>query len=220
MQEPFIKSILKKAFQYLFQGVVIIAPIAVTVYCVFWLFDVVDNLLPDLFAKIAPRVASGEVHIPGVGFAVIILLMILIGWASSSFLFRHLLDFLGSLLERTPGIKLIYTSVKDFLKAFSGSQKKFDKPVLVNVDGADVWRIGFITQADAQRFELPEHVVVYVPFSYAISGCTFLIPKDKIRFMNGELSSAEAMKFVISGGVTELENNYDLRKNDGNARHS
>jgi uncharacterized membrane protein len=205
MQEPFLKSIFKKAMQYLFQGVVVVAPIAITVYCMFWLFDVVDNLLPDLFTKIAPGLASGETHIPGLGFVIIILLLVLIGWASSLFLFKYMLDSLGALLERTPGIKLIYTSVKDFLKAFIGSRKKFDKPVLVNVDEADVWRIGFITQADASRFDLPEHVVVYVPFSYAISGCTYLVPKEKIRSINDKINSAEAMKFVISGGVTELE---------------
>jgi len=205
MRESVLKSILKKAFQYLFRGVMVIAPIAVTVYCVYWLFEIVDNILPDILAKIAPGAASGTMHIPGLGFVIIILLMILIGWASSLFLFKYMLDFLGSLLERTPGIKLIYTSVKDFLKAFSGSQKKFDKPVLVNVDETDVWRIGFITQSDAQRFDLPNHVVVYVPFSYAISGCTYLVPKEKIRFINDKLNSVEAMKFVISGGVTELE---------------
>ncbi|ANI89875.1 hypothetical protein A9P82_11605 [Arachidicoccus ginsenosidimutans] len=200
-----IKSVLKRAFQYLFQGIVVIAPIAITVYCVFWLFTTIDSLLPNLFSKIAPGTVPDEHRMPGVGFIVIVLLLMLIGRASSSFIFGHLLDFLGSLLEKTPGIKLIYSSVKDFLKAFSGSQKKFDKPVMVNVDATDVWRIGFITQTDANKFHLPEHVIVYVPFSYAISGMTYLVPKDKIRFIENEIHSAEAMKFVISGGVTELE---------------
>ncbi|HEY0297978.1 MAG TPA: DUF502 domain-containing protein, partial [Arachidicoccus sp.] len=164
-----------------------------------------DSLLPNLFSKIAPGTVPDEQHIPGVGFVIIILILMLVGRASSTFVFSHMLDFLGSLLEKTPGIKLIYSSVKDFLKAFSGSQKKFDKPVMVNVDALDIWRIGFITQTDAQRFDLPEHVVVYVPFSYAISGITYLVPKDKIRFMENQIHSTDAMKFVISGGVTELE---------------
>lgn len=200
-----LKSILKKLFQYLFQGIVVIAPIAITIYFIFWLFFTVDSLLPSLFSKMAPGTVPDETHIPGVGFLVIILLLILIGRASSTFVFGHMLDFLGSLLEKTPGIKLIYTSVKDFLKAFSGSQKKFDKPVMVNVDAENIWRIGFVTQTDAQNFGLGDHVVVYVPFSYAISGVTYLVPRDKIRFLDQQLNSADAMKFVISGGVTELE---------------
>ncbi|MDE1190833.1 MAG: DUF502 domain-containing protein [Arachidicoccus sp.] len=199
-----LKSVLKKAFQYLFQGIVVIAPIAITIYFVFWLFFTIDSLLPNLYSKFGT--VPEETHIPGVGFLVIVILLMLIGRASSTFVFGHMLDFLGSLLEKTPGIKLIYSSVKDFLKAFSGSQKKFDKPVMVNVDSENVWRIGFVTQTDANNFGFANHVVVYVPFSYAISGVTYLVPKEKIKFLAEEIHSTDAMKFVISGGVTEMEN--------------
>lgn len=200
-----LKAILKKLLQYLFQGIVVIAPIAITIYFIFWLFVTIDSLVPNLFSKVAPGTVPNETHIPGVGFLIIVLLLVLIGRASSTFFFSNMLDFLGTLLEKTPGVKLIYTSVKDFLKAFSGSQKKFDKPVIVNVDGENIWRIGFVTQNDAKNFGLTEHVVVYVPFSYAISGATYLVPRDKIKLLGGEIHSADAMKFAISGGVTELE---------------
>ncbi|MGF7232704.1 DUF502 domain-containing protein [Arachidicoccus sp.] len=203
MKEP-IKNYLKKVFRYFFQGVIVIAPIAVTLYFVFWLFESIDNLLPDLVGGLFPNRINQESHIPGVGFLLVIFLMIFIGWASSSFIFGQIIDFLGSLLAKTPGVKLIYSSVKDFLKAFSGSEKKFDKPVLVNVDGADVWRVGFITQNDAAQFDLLDHVVVYVPISYAISGITYIVPRSKAKLMKEGIPSADAMKFAISGGVTEL----------------
>lgn len=198
------KTFAKKIIQYFFQGVIVIAPIAVTIYFVFWLFTAVDSILPNLFGTVVPG-EEGATHIPGLGILMMVIIMILIGWASSSFVISHLLDLLGAALEKTPGVKLIYSSVKDFLKAFSGSKKKFDKPVLVNVDNTDVWRMGFITQNDASQFDLVEHVVVYVPFSYAISGMTFFVPKSCIRQVNDKVSSAEAMKFVISGGVTEMD---------------
>ncbi|HTN36928.1 MAG TPA: DUF502 domain-containing protein [Arachidicoccus sp.] len=198
------KTLPKRIIQYFFQGVIVIAPIAITIYFVFWLFTAVDSLVPDLFGQVIPGEEATR-HIPGVGILIIISLMILVGWASSSFVISHFIDLLGAALEKTPGIKLIYTSVKDFLKAFSGSKKKFDKPVLVNVDATDVWRLGFITQKDATKFDLIDHVVVYVPFSYAISGMTYFIPMDRIKAVSDSISSAEAMKFVISGGVTEME---------------
>lgn len=198
------KTFAKKIFQYFFQGIIVIAPIAVTIYFVFWLFTAVDSILPNLFGTVVPGEAS-RWHIPGLGILMMVIIMILVGWASSSFVISHILDLIGSALEKTPGVKLIYSSVKDFLKAFSGSKKKFDKPVLVSVDSTDVWRMGFITQTDASQFELVDHVVVYVPFSYAISGMTFFVPKTSIRMINEHISSAEAMKFVISGGVTEMD---------------
>ena len=114
-----------------------------------------------------------------------------------------MLNAVDSVLERTPGIKFIYSGVKDFFEAFAGNKKKFDKPVLVNVDSENVWRVGFITRKDADDFEIKDHIVVYVPHSYAISGITYLVPKEKIRILN-KISAADAMKFVISGGVSDF----------------
>jgi uncharacterized membrane protein len=115
----------------------------------------------------------------------------------------RLVGLLNTVLEKTPGIKFIYSSVKDFLEAFAGNKKKFDKPVLVNIDAQDVWRIGFITQRDSHEFGLPEHVTVYVPHSYAISGITYIVPKERVRFLPN-ISAADAMKYTVSGGVTDM----------------
>jgi uncharacterized membrane protein len=143
-------------------------------------------------------------RIPGLGFIVVILIVLLVGRVSSSFFMSKLVDLLDGMLERTPGIKFIYKSVKDFLEAFTGNKRKFDKPVLVSVDATDVWRIGFITKEDAADFELTGHAVVYIPLSYALTGVTYFVPKEKIKLLN-HVNSAEAMKFAVSGGVSEVE---------------
>jgi uncharacterized membrane protein len=127
----------------------------------------------------------------------------MVGWVSSIFAINRMVEFVDSLLEKTPGIKFIYSSVKDFLEAFAGNKKKFDKPVLVNVDAADVWRIGFITQQSATEFGLVDFVTVYVPHSYAISGITYFVSKERVRSLDN-ISAADAMKFTVSGGVTDI----------------
>lgn len=203
----------KRLLQYFFQGVIIIAPIGITLYVVIWLFNIIDNILPDLLRSLFPKLMTepnGSLRtIPGVGFLLVIILVSLIGWVSSSFIVSRIVDVLDKVLEQTPGIKYIYSSVKDFLEAFGGNRRKFDKPVLVSVDAADTWRIGFITQNDLSKFELSEHVSVYVPLSYAITGVVYFVPKSKVRIIKN-MNSAEAMKFVISGGVTNLEENIQL----------
>jgi uncharacterized membrane protein len=73
----------------------------------------------------------------------------------------------------------------------------------VNVDSADVWRVGFITQQSAQEFGLKDHVTVYVPHSYAISGITYIVPKERVRPLNN-IGAADAMKYTVSGGVTDV----------------
>src|SRR6476659_5309434 len=199
--------IANKALQLFLQGLIVIVPIAVTVYAAVWLFTAIDNILPNIVYAIFPRniiIQQRIVTIPGINFIVLILLITFIGWISSLFFVSRLVAFFDRLLEHTPGVKFIYTSVKDFLEAFAGNKRKFDKPVLVNVDGADVWRVGFITHEDAHNFNLADHAVVYVPHAYAVSGITYIVPKEKIRLLT-HTSSADAMKFTISGGVTEVE---------------
>jgi len=198
----------KKLLQYFFQGIITIAPIGITLYVVIWLFNVVDNFLPDLLYRMFPGLMTepdGSIRtIPGVGFLLVVLLVTLIGWVSSSFMVSRIVDVLDKVLEQTPGIKYIYSSIKDFLEAFGGNRKKFDKPVLVSVDATDTWRIGFITQNDVTQFELTDHFAVYVPLSYALTGVVYFVPKDKVKPLKN-LNGAEAMKFAISGGVTHIE---------------
>ncbi|MBX2932377.1 MAG: DUF502 domain-containing protein [Chitinophagaceae bacterium] len=203
------KNQLKKLLQYFIQGLIVLAPIGITVWAILSLFNVIDDFLPNILHRFFPEWigidAEGNIDkTTGLGFVLIIAFVLLVGRLSSVFMVGRLVEVLDKVLENTPGIKIIYGSVKDFLEAFAGNKKKFDKPVLVSVDAADVWRIGFITRLDAKDLELKEHVVVYVPHSYAISGITYIVPKNKIKPLTN-ISAADAMKFTLTGGVVELD---------------
>lgn len=202
------KSVMARLLQFFLQGLIVIAPIGITLWVVLGLFNAVDDILPNILHNIFPawivKDADGSLKkIPGLGFIVVILMVIVTGWISSLFVVGKLVEVLDKVLESTPGIKFIYSSVKDFLEAFAGNKKKFDKPVLVNVDGDNVWRIGFITQKTVLQFGLEDHVAVYVPHSYAISGITYFVPSSKIKLINN-VSAADTMKFTVSGGVTDI----------------
>ena len=204
-----LRLYLKKLLQYFFQGLIVLAPIGITIWVVVGLFRWIDGFLPNLINSLFPDLlekdAAGNLRsLPGLGFIVVVALVLLVGWISSLFVVGRLVTLLDTVLEKTPGIKFIYSSVKDFLEAFAGNKKKFDKPVLVNVDGTDIWRIGFITQQSSDEFGLKDHVTVYVPHSYAISGITYFVPKEKIKPLPS-ISAADAMKYTVSGGVTEVE---------------
>ena len=199
---------LRKLLQVFFQGLVVLVPAGISIYFIFWLFQKIDGLLPGIIHYFFPDFLStpdGELkHIPGTGIVLVVVFVLLVGSISSSFIVTKIIDFFDAILERTPGVKFIYTSVKDFLEAFAGNKKKFTKPVLVNVDGPDVWRIGFITQEDATNFGLIDHAVVYVPLSYAITGVIYFVPKKNIKPLDN-IHSSEAMKFAVSGGVSDVE---------------
>lgn len=199
----------RKLLSYFVQGLIIIAPIAITIFAVTSLFNFIDGILPNLVHKLFPKVvgtyADGTPRsIPGLGFIVVILIVLLVGYVSSSFIFGRIVEIFGRVLEKTPGIKIIYTTVKDFFEAFAGDKKKFNRPVLVNLHNDDIWQIGFVTHQEMNEFGLHDHVAVYVPFSYSIAGQLFFIPATKIKMIEN-VSSTEAMKFAISGGVTHVE---------------
>lgn len=197
-----------KLIYYFFQGLVILAPIVITAWAVFSLFNLIDGLLPSLLHVLFPDLVKldnmgNPEKIPGLGFLIVIVIVFLVGYISSSFVVSKLVELFDNILQRTPGIKIIYSTVKDFLEAFAGNKRKFDKPVLVSIESHDVWRLGFITREDVSDFGLHDHVSVYIPHSYAFSGITYLVKKERIRMLK-DISSADAMKFIISGGVTEV----------------
>ena len=198
-----------RLFQYFLQGLIILAPIIVTIYAVTALFNLIDSIIPEAVQRLFPFwtiVDSQGVpqKIPGLGVIILVLAVILVGYVSSSFIVGRLVDLLDKVLERTPGVKIIYSTVKDFLEAFAGNKRKFDKAVLVSVQDRDVWQAGFITQQEVEQFGLEEYVAVYVPKSYAFAGQLYFVKRDRVKLLT-DVSSAEVMKFAISGGVTALD---------------
>ena len=197
----------KGLLQYFLQGLLILAPIAITFWAIAAVFEFVDGILPNIIHGIYPALiedAHGHLRIiPGVGFVVVIALVLLVGYASSSFIFTKIVEGFDKLLQKTPGIKIIYSTLKDFFEAFAGEKKKFTNNVLANVDDNDVWRIGFITQDDMVEFGLKEYVAVYIPMSYSISGNVYIIPRSRIKPITN-ISAAQTMKFAVSGGVTDV----------------
>lgn len=199
----------KKLLQYFLQGLVILAPIAITVWAILSLFNFIDGILPNIIDAVAPNLLHHDTlgnpkRIPGLGFVVVILLVFGVGYVSSFFVVGKAVDLFDSILEKTPGIKFIYSSVKDFFEAFAGNKKKFDKAVLVSIHASDVWQVGFITQEEVSQFDLQDYITVYVPQSYAFAGHLYFVKKERVRLLT-DISSGDAMKFAISGGVTEVE---------------
>lgn len=180
----------QRAIQYFLQGLLILGPVSITVYFIYLVFDKIDGLLRP------------AINIPGLGFLIIIVFIILIGYLSSFFVMGRLLSVLDRILEKTPGIKLFYSFVRDFFEAFAGNKKKFTQNVLANVDYADTWRVGFITQDDMASFGMQNYVAVYLPMAYSVAGNVYIVPKERIKLLP-MISSAQAMKFAVSGGVTE-----------------
>lgn len=186
-------------FRSFLQGVAILAPIGITVYAIFVVFMSLDGLLP-WFSEQAP----------GIGFIIIVVFITSVGYAGTRFFFgRWLVEGFSYLLEHTPGIKHIYSSVKDVMDSFVGDKRKFNNPVWVRTNAnPEIWRIGFLTQNDLSEIGQADKVSVYLPHSYAISGWVILVSITEVKPVEG-MNAAEAMKFAVSGGIAGMHHNHD-----------
>lgn len=174
---------------YFFRGLILLAPLALTVYVCVFLFRSIDGLL--------------GLPIPGAGFFATLILITIVGFLGSNLLTRGAVSFFDRILSRLPFVNLVYGSTRDLVKAFVGEKRRFDKPVLVQlVPGSSAHVLGFVTQESLTRLGLESMVSVYVPQSYNFAGQLFIFPTSNVQRLN--VSSSAVMAFIISGGVTEV----------------
>lgn len=199
MEKPFEY---KKLLQYFLQGALILAPVSISIYTLYFVVTSVDGLIP-IFTYVDDN-GQARVQNYGLGFVVIIAAIVLLGYFSSFFITGRIVSFMDKFFQKTPGLKHIYSTTRDFFEAFAGDKKKFTHNVLANVDDNDVWRVGFITKDDMTDFGLNDYVAVYIPMAYSVAGNVYIIPKNRIRNIEN-ISSAQTMKFAVSGGIAEME---------------
>ncbi|UCF60663.1 MAG: DUF502 domain-containing protein, partial [Anaerolineaceae bacterium] len=140
-------------------------------------------------------------NIPGLGFLLTLVLVTTIGFLVSTFLARGVANLIDNLFRRMPIIKMIYSSIKDLVSAFVGDQKRFDKPVMVEVlPGSGVQIMGFVTRDSLENIGMAESIAVYIPQSYNFAGNVIVVPKEQVSAL--EIESGKVMAFIVSGGVS------------------
>ena len=182
---------MKKIFQFFAQGLIFVLPLAITFYLIYNIFMWLDNIIPF--------------NVPGLGLLVIVSGITFVGFLFQILVATPLFEFLQSIFNRAPLLKVVYSSIKDLFSAFVGKERKFEKPVLVTIDPAhNIKRVGFQTQSDLSNMQISdEYVSVYFPSSYGILGELYIVPKEHVVSINAH--PAEVMKFIVSGGISNFE---------------
>ncbi len=192
---------MNKLIRYLLQGILYTVPIAITIFVIITITSWVTSMVDFLGISIHPVID------PLLGLIGGIILLIIIGALGSSIFFYPIFQRVDHIIEKTPFLKIVYTSVKDLLSAFVGQKKKFNKPVIVKMcDNPPLEKLGFITQSSLSELGISgKKVAVYFPLSYSLSGDLFIVPEEYVKPVN--VPATEFMKFIISGGVTEIDDN-------------
>ncbi|ALL05110.1 hypothetical protein AQ505_06155 [Pedobacter sp. PACM 27299] len=187
--------------RYIIKGLLIVLPIALSIFIVIVAVTTVDSWLNvNNILGVDPQTGASR-NIPGLGLALVVAITLVAGIFVTNFVTEPMYNWFARILDRLPILKFIYSSIKDLTEAFVGDEKKFNNPVLVEVEG-NLKRIGFLTQSDLSAIGLPGESIVYFPFSYSFAGQVYVVKNEKIKPLN--MTAAEAMKLVVSGGVSHF----------------
>jgi uncharacterized membrane protein len=169
------------------RGLVIVVPIALTIYLLVQAFVSLDQIL--------------KLQYPGLGILVIVAATIVIGALAGNFVGRRVFGLTEKLFTKAPIVRIVYSAIKDLLEAFVGNKRRFDRPVAISVSEG-IRTFGFITKDDLTSLGLPGDVAVYVPFSYTWDGCLLIVSRERVTPITAD--SASIMAMVVSGGVSRM----------------
>jgi uncharacterized membrane protein len=181
-------------------GLVTVLPIVVTLYLLYWLADISESILGQIIRVFLPD----RVYHPGMGLAAGILIVFIVGMLMNAWIIRKWFSWSEHLLYRTPIVKSLYGSIREFFEFFSHPRnKEFLEVVFVPFGDKKIWRLGFVTKTGVNRLVADplqeELLAVYLPLSYQIGGVMVILPRSMIHPAN--IPAEEAWRFVLTAGV-------------------
>ncbi len=196
-----MNKIIRTLLNYMIRGALAILPIAAAIFFIYWIFIKVDSAL-NLSGVILVDQMGRPVYIPGLGILTVIVTFIVAGIIVTNLITQPISKWFSRWMRKLPVFNTVYSSFKDLTEAFVGDDKKFSEPVLVDVNGYGLKKVGFLTQKDLAKIGLAGEVAVYFPWSYSIAGELCIVTADRVKPL--KMSANEAMKFIVSGGVSNL----------------
>lgn len=204
------KALLVRLRRYLLTGIVVTAPIGVTVFVLWWIFARLDQILGRIFTAVGLR-------IPGLGLLALLILIISAGWVAQQTIGHQLINLGRNSLMRFPLTKTIYTAASQLTEQIVGEKKRFFKAcVLVEYPRPGCWVVGFLTAEEAGEISNltgGDTVAVFIPTTpNPTSGYLAYVPRSDIQLL--KMSVEQGFKLVISGGAVMPEPIGPSRKID------
>ncbi|MDO8489757.1 MAG: DUF502 domain-containing protein [Candidatus Omnitrophota bacterium] len=193
---------MNKLKQYFITGLLTILPIFLTLFILFIIFRLIDDIIGRFINSYLKSAFSFS--IPGLGFILAILIILITGFVVSHLMSKRVLPLIERLVLKFPGIRQIYPSIKQIVGfIFSKDKDTFKKVVLVEYPSKGIWSIGFVTnEGFKEAQELTGQELVHVLIATTPSpwtGFLILVPKNAVKFL--EMSVEEGMKLIVSGGI-------------------
>ncbi|MFD0793993.1 DUF502 domain-containing protein [Mucilaginibacter litoreus] len=197
-----MSKVFRALLNYFIKGLLIVVPLGAAFFLVFWIISRIDNAL-NLSSEFWVDSQGKPLYIPGLGILTVIVALLIAGILVTNVITDPIKAWFNRWINRLPLFKFLYSSIKDLTEAFVGEEKKFNEPVIVEINEFGLKKIGFLVQKDLSKLDLPGDVAVYFPYSYSFAGQVVIVSASKVKPV--DKNAADMMKFVISGGVSGLE---------------
>ena len=194
------RSIFASFRNYFITGVVVLIPIAITIYLTLFLISISSKILPK---EINPNNYL-PYEIPGLEILISLILITFIGWLSLSFIGKRLLTLFNNILKKIPILRTIYTAILQMTETFTKSDSGKKNVVLVEYPRKGTWAVGFATKenkGEITKQAKRDLINVFVPTTpNPTSGFLLMFPKEEVIYL--DLTFEEASKFIVSAGTS------------------
>ncbi|MBR1756310.1 MAG: DUF502 domain-containing protein [Alphaproteobacteria bacterium] len=201
---------------YLLTGVIVTAPVAITVYMsyhlVVWINSVTSHLIPQQW-KIGNFVPYA---VPGLGLVLLITALMLVGMLTTGYVGKFFVKLWERIIRKMPVVSSFYSLMKQIFETFlSQKSRSFSEVVLVQYPRKDLWTIAFVSK-DETGGEVADKVgqkmlSIYVPTTpNPTSGFLIFVPENDVIKL--DMSVEDGIKYVLSCGIVtpdELQNQED-----------
>ncbi len=191
---------MKKLYQYFFRGLITALPLGLTIY-----FFYVFLIWAEQFSMWLIRPFIQDFYLPGMGIALGLIGIVLLGYLVSHRQIYKLLSFVEVPFTNIPVVKSIYSSLKSFADYFAPHKEKTaQQAVILKFPGHALEMVGLITRNDTQGlakgFMEGDRVAVYLPMGYNIGGYTVFVPRDWLQPI--DMSIEDVMRSSLFAWIT------------------
>jgi uncharacterized membrane protein len=199
---------LASLWRILFRGLTVVLPIAATVYVLDWLVRGSESLLREAVILVVDE----KYYVPGMGIAVLLLTLFLVGLLMYAWVARKLFEGFDKLFRRIPVVSTIYSPVRDLMDMVGGGfARQLGQPVMIQIPNTNIETLGFITRDNTDNLpdglRRDDHVVVFVQWSSQVGGYCFIVPRKAVTKV--DMSVEDGLRWALTGGLSGPKNGDD-----------
>lgn len=193
---PWGRRIFRTLRRVFVSGILVVVPVTVTLFVLYFLFQKIDGLLSPLFHKYLGY------SVPGMGFLTTLLVIFVVGVIARNVIGSRLFGLGELVFVRTPLVRAVYTAAKQLLEAVTSTDRKaFNRAVMIEYPRPGIYTVGFA--ASRPRLRLADHeepmVTVFIPSTPTpVTGSVVIVPESDVYEL--AMTTEEAIKYIVSGG--------------------